>query len=51
MIDVFTALKKVKFPADGALSLEYERKWKDPIADIEQSLTAAAKAAQLVARG
>ncbi len=50
LVDVFTALKKDTFPADGTLSLEYERKWKDPIADIRQSL-AAAKAAQLVARG
>ena len=42
----FKALKKAKFPADGALSLEYEENPKDPIADIEKCLAVAAKAAQ-----
>ena len=31
---VFAALEQVKFPADGALSLEYEENPKDPLADI-----------------
>jgi len=45
----FTALRKAKFPADGALSLEYEENPKDPIADIQKCLAAAAKAAQQAA--
>ncbi|MGB0583074.1 MAG: sugar phosphate isomerase/epimerase family protein [Limisphaerales bacterium] len=48
---VFKALKKVKFPADGALSLEYEEKPEDPIEDIEKCLEIASAAAQKVARG
>jgi inosose dehydratase len=31
---VFAALEQVNFPADGALSLEYEENPKDPLADI-----------------
>ncbi len=34
--DVFASLIKVGFPADGALSLEYEENPQDPIADIRQ---------------
>ena len=49
--EVFKALKKVKFPADGALSLEYEENPKDPIADLEQCYANAAAAAQKVAAG
>lgn len=48
---VFKALKKVKFPADGALSLEYEENPKDPIADIKQCLAISSEAAQSVAKG
>lgn len=33
---VFEALHKTDFPADGALSLEYEENPKDPIADIKE---------------
>lgn len=40
------ALKKVGFPIDGALSLEYEENPKNPIADIEECLKLAAVAAQ-----
>lgn len=47
--EVFKALKKVNFPADGALSLEYEESPKDPIAEIQACLDAAAAAAQKVA--
>ena len=42
---VFGAMRKVKFPADGALSLEYEEKKEDPIGDIEECLEVASKAA------
>ena len=38
---VFVALREVKFPADGALSLEYEENPKDPIADIKECLEVA----------
>jgi len=41
---VFAALDQVGFPADGALSLEYEENPKDPLADIRECL-AVAKAA------
>ncbi len=43
---VFDALRKVKFPADGALSLEYEENKDNPIADIEKCLAVASKAAR-----
>ena len=48
---VFKALKKVGFPADGALSLEYEENPKDPIADIEECLKVAAAGAQKALQG
>ena len=35
-LSVFEALDKTGFPADGALSLEYEENPKDPIADIRE---------------
>ena len=41
----FRALRKVDFPADGALSLEYEEKPKDPLDDVRQCLAAAAEGA------
>lgn len=46
---VFRALKHIRFPADGALSLEYEENPNDPIGEIEECLLIAAKAAQKVA--
>ncbi len=48
---VFKALRKVNFPADGSLVLEYEEKANDPIADIQECLAVAAEAAQKTARG
>ena len=48
---VFKAMRKVKFPADGALSLEYEENPKDPIAEIKECLDIAAAAAQIAAKG
>lgn len=48
---VFAALKAVKFPADGALSLEYEEHPKNPDAEIKECLAVAAAAAQKVAAG
>jgi inosose dehydratase len=47
---VFKALKRVGFPADGALSLEYEENPQDPMDDIRACLNVAAEAAQRVAR-
>ena len=48
---VFTALRHVKFPADGALSLEYEENPDNPIAECQQCLAVAADAAQKTAKG
>lgn len=48
---VFRALKKIGFPADGALSLEYEENPNDPMADIRECLEVASEAAQKVAAG
>ena len=36
VVGVFKALKKVNFPADGALSLEYEENPKDPLAEVQR---------------
>jgi sugar phosphate isomerase/epimerase len=47
---VFQALRKVRFPADGALSLEYEEKPENPIQDLERCLEVARDAAAKVAR-
>ena len=41
---VFAALEQVGFPADGALSLEYEENPKNPLADIRECLDVARKA-------
>jgi inosose dehydratase len=43
---VFAALRQVKFPADGALSLEYEENPKDPLADIRECFAVATAANQ-----
>lgn len=47
---VFDAMIQAKFPADGALSLEYEENPKDPIEDIRQCV-ATAKTAMTKAKG
>jgi inosose dehydratase len=41
---VFAALEQVQFPADGALSLEYEENPKNPLADIKECVAVARKA-------
>jgi inosose dehydratase len=41
---VFAALERAEFPADGALSIEYEENPKDPIAEIRQCIEAAREA-------
>lgn len=46
---VFKALKAIKFPADGALSLEYEENPKNPIGEIQECIAVAAKAARSIA--
>ena len=48
---VFKALKKVGFPADGALSLEYEENAANPIPDIQECLAIAAAGAQKALKG
>ncbi len=47
---VFMALKKVEFPADGALSIEYEENPADPIGDLQACVAAAAEGAQKAAK-
>ena len=42
---VFAALAQVGFPADGALSIEYEENPADPLADIRECLRVAREAA------
>ncbi|MCE9629482.1 MAG: sugar phosphate isomerase/epimerase [Planctomycetia bacterium] len=41
---VFAALEQAKFPADGALSIEYEENPKNPLDDIRQCILAAREA-------
>lgn len=41
VVGVFKALRDIKFPADGALSLEYESNPANPIDDMKQCLAAA----------
>ncbi len=48
---VFKALRQVNFPDDGYVSLEYEEKADDPIADIQECLKIAEAAAQKAANG
>lgn len=45
---VFRALKATGFPANGAISLEYEENPKDPIKDIQQCVTVAQAAMKKV---
>ena len=42
---VFRALREVRFPADGALSLEHEENEQNPIADVKECLAVAAEGA------
>lgn len=41
VVDLFTALKKTRFPADGSISLEYEANPENPIAEIKQCIEVA----------
>jgi inosose dehydratase len=49
VVGVFKALRKVNFPADGCLALEYEENPKDPLAEVKQCLAVASEAAQKAA--
>jgi sugar phosphate isomerase/epimerase len=44
LVGLFKALRDIKFPADGALSLEYEANPENPIDDMKQCLDAAREA-------
>jgi sugar phosphate isomerase/epimerase len=44
VVGLFKALREVKFPADGSLSLEYEANPENPIDDMKQCLEVARKA-------
>ncbi|NND95896.1 MAG: sugar phosphate isomerase/epimerase [Pirellulaceae bacterium] len=44
LVALFRTLKKVGFPADGSISLEYEANPDNPIDDIQQCLSAAEEA-------
>jgi inosose dehydratase len=45
VVGVYKALKQVNFPADGALSLEYEENPKNPLADVKECIAVAREAA------
>jgi sugar phosphate isomerase/epimerase len=51
VIGLFRALKKIKFPADGSLSLEYEANPENPIDDMKQCLVVARKAIAKAEKG
>lgn len=44
LVGVFQALKKVEFPQDGCLAIEYEEKPKDPTDDLKNCLAAVKEA-------
>jgi sugar phosphate isomerase/epimerase len=44
VVGVFKALKEIKFPADGSISLEYEANPENPIEDMKQCLVVAREA-------
>lgn len=48
---VFRALREVRFPADGALSLEYEESEQNPVPDVRACLATCAEAAARVMAG
>ena len=45
VVGVYKALKQVSFPADGALSLEYEENPKNPLPDVKECIAVAREAA------
>lgn len=49
VVGVFQALRKVQFPADGCLSLEYEENPQDPLGEVRECLAVASEAAQKAA--
>ena len=49
VVETFKALREVHFPADGALSLEYEENPENPIADLKACLAAASEGAKKAA--
>ncbi|HWB10599.1 MAG TPA: sugar phosphate isomerase/epimerase [Pirellulales bacterium] len=44
VLEVFKALKKVEFPADGALSIEYEEHPENPMPDLRECVAVAREA-------
>jgi inosose dehydratase len=44
LVSMFKTLRKIEFPADGSISLEYEANPENPIDDIQQCLVAAEEA-------
>lgn len=46
VVGVFKALKKVNFPADGCLALEYEENPDNPLADVKECLVVADESAR-----
>lgn len=50
LVGLFTALKEVEFPHDGALSLEYEANPDNPVEEMRQCLEAAKQALETVGR-
>lgn len=51
VVGIFKALKATKFPADGAISLEYESNPQNPIDDMKQCLAVAREAIAKVSKG
>jgi inosose dehydratase len=49
VVGVFKALRKVNFPKDGCLALEYEENAKDPLEDVRQCLAVASEGARKAA--
>jgi inosose dehydratase len=45
VVGVYKALRQVNFPADGALSLEYEENPKNPLPDVKECVAVAREAA------
>ena len=51
LVGLFKTLNKIKFPADGSISLEYESNPNNPIDDVKECLVAARKAIAKAAEG